>query len=130
MAQEQYLTYEEYVALGGTMDQSAYPMEEFKARKHIDYLTDSRVQAMLEVPQAVKMAMMTLIQLEGKIGVSAQVSNPIVSSFNTDGYSESYGSVADQITAARNSAMKTVRDMLFGVNDDRGVPLLYRGLDL
>lgn len=131
MAHEQYLTYGEYSDYGGkTVSQSAFSMEEFKARKHLDYLTDSRVQAMETVPEEVKRAVFILIELESKIGATAQVENPIVASFNTDGYSENYGSVSDQVAAAKKSAMSTIKNLLYGVMDDRGVPLLYRGLDL
>ena len=131
MAHEQYLTYAEYTGYGGkAVTQSDYSMEEFKARKQLDYLTDSRVQAMETVPEEVKRAIHILIDLESKIGVLAQLNNPLVASFNTDGYSESYGSVTDQVAAAKNGAMTTIRHLLYGVNDDRGVPLLYRGLDL
>ena len=131
MAHEQYLTYGDYTDYGGkAVNQSDFSMEEFKARKQLDYLTDSRVQAMETVPEEVKRAVFILIELESKIGVTAQLNNPIVASFNTDGYSESYGSVTDQVASAKNSAMTTIRHLLYGVTDDRGVPLLYRGLDM
>lgn len=131
MAHEQYLTYAEYEEYGGKdLDETAFSMEEFKARKQLDYLTDSRVQAMAAVPEAVKRSVFILVQLESKMGVTAQLDNPIVASFNTDGYSESYGSATEQADNARKNAMRTVRNLLYGENDDRGVPLLYRGLDL
>jgi len=130
MAHSQYLTFEEYKGYGGELTETAFRTEEFKARKRIDHLTASRVQAMESVPEAVKMAVFTLMQLESKIGLSAQLDNPMIASFNTDGYSESYGSVTDQVEAASKSAMASVKHILDGELDDNGVPLLYRGLDL
>lgn len=52
-----YLTYAEYQAYGGTLPESDFTLAEFKARKRVDYLTDSRVENMTEVPEAVKLAM-------------------------------------------------------------------------
>lgn len=125
-----YLTYDEYLSYGGAMPESDYPHAEFKARKRIDYMTASRVALMEQVPEAVKLCMASLIKAEEKIGVEAQIENPLIASFNTDGYSESYGSAADQMTAVNQALDNSIRTMLFGELDDKGVPLLYRGLDL
>lgn len=100
---------------------------ELKSRKRIDYLTDSRVQNMQTVPDAVKLCAFALIALEEAVGVEAQATNPAVTSFNTDGYSESYGNTlnADE---ARRQMNKLVGEYLYGERDDDGVPLLYRGV--
>lgn len=123
----QYLTYIEYSDyFGGTADQAAFPALELQARKRIDYLTASRVQAMAEVPETVKICAAALINLYGKSGAMAQVDTPQVTSFNTDGYSESYGHILDADATIRQGD-KLVKDMLYGEVDDKGVPLLYRG---
>ena len=54
----EYLTYEEYQEFGGTLPETEFEMAEFQARKRIDYWTDSRVQNMSEVPEAVKRCIM------------------------------------------------------------------------
>ena len=122
-----YLTYEEYKSYGGTLSETEFPLMEFKCRKRIDKLTDCRVQKMASVPEAVKLCMMSLIKLESAAGTEAQVENPVVTSFSTDGYSESYGKAmgASEASTAMNS---TVYSMLYGELDDNGVPLLYRGV--
>ncbi len=122
-----YLTYEEYKSYGGTLSETDFPLMEFKCRKRIDKLTDCRVQKMTSVPEAVKLCMMSLIKLESAAGTEAQVENPVVTSFSTDGYSESYGKAMDasEASTAMNS---TVYSMLYGELDDNGVPLLYRGV--
>lgn len=123
-----YLTYSEYTEYGGSASKTDFTMLEFKARKRIDRLTASRVEKMKTVPKAVKMCMVSLIEVDRKAGVEAQVNNPVVTSFNTDGYSESYGkalSVAD----AEKSMSATIKSMLWGETDDNGVPLLYRGVE-
>ena len=130
MANTTYLTYMEYMSRGGDLPENDFSIAEMKARKRIDYLTDSRVAAMAAVPEEVKASIMTLITVDEKFGTKALAEAPLVSQFSTDGYSESYGSQTDQVSTARNSADDTVRELLYGVCDDRGVPLLYRGLGL
>lgn len=126
----EYLTYDEYAKMGGRMPEYEFVLAEYRARKRIDYLTDSRVAAMAEVPEAVKLCMMQIIAVYGKFGPEAQVNSPIVASYNTDGYSESYGGVEAQMETVTKSMDNAIREMLCGEVDDRGVPLLYRGLDL
>lgn len=124
-----YLTYSEYTEYGGAASKTEFTMLEFRARKRIDRLTASRVQNMKTVPKAVKLCMTSLIEIDRKAGVEAQVNNPVVTSFNTDGYSETYGkalSVAD----AEKSMSATIKSMLWGEEDDNGVPLLYRGVEV
>ena len=125
----QYLTYEEYIAKGGTMDETSFELAEFQARSRIDWLTLGRVKAMAVVPDEVKMAMMVIMRIDSKYGASAQSDSAIVSSFSTDGYSESYGGIAEQIQAANDQLQKEVNQMLLTVTDDFGVPLLYRGIE-
>lgn len=128
MAHEKYLTYEEYQNYGGTSSLQDFTQLEFRARKRIDYLTASRVQDMETVPEAVKLCMMSLMDVDSKAGVEAQVSSPVVTSFNTDGYSESYGKALG-VEDANRAMSASIRSMLWGETDDNGTPLLYRGLD-
>lgn len=128
MAHAQYLTYAEYQGYGGTLSSAAFPLAEFRCRKRLDTLTASRVQDMATVPEAVKLCMVSLINIDSKAGVEAQVENPIVTSFNTDGYSESYGKALGAEDAAKNMNAVIVND-LYGELDDNGVPLLYRGVN-
>ncbi len=123
-----YLTYEEYEQLGGTMPEEEFPIAEFKARSRIDWLTLGRVKYMQTVPEEVKMAMMVIMKVDSKYAADAQVDSAVVSSFSTDGYSESYGGITEQSSNAQNQTNNEVCKMLFGVLDDYGVPLIYRGL--
>ena len=122
-----YLTYTEYQQRGGALPQTDFTLLEFKCRKRIDYVTDSRVQNMAEIPEAVKLCMMSLISMENAGGAETQVKKPVVTSYNTDGYSESYGHSMDASGVAK-TMNATIRDMLYGETDDNGVPLLYRGV--
>lgn len=123
-----YLTYEEYVSYGGTLAEADFTLAEFRARKRIDWLTDSRVEAMEEVPEAVKLAMASVIKADAAVGADAQADAPLVASFSTDGYSESYGSAAERTATLEKQLNAEIRRLLYGVKDDNGVPLLYRGL--
>lgn len=123
-----YLTYTEYIANGGSgISEAAFPRFESKARHRIDYLTAERVKAMNAVPEAVKLAMVAIMDLDAKVGVEAQVDHPVATSFNTDGYSETYGHALSADDAAAQMD-KLIRTMLYGERDDFGVPLLYRGV--
>lgn len=125
-----YLTYDEYKNYGGTLTEADFNLAEFQARKCIDYVTDCRVQPMKVVPESVKLCIVTLIKLQAKYGADALADNgALVNSFNTDGYSESYGGASDQIETANKAMNRKIREMLYGEKDDNGVPLLYRGLD-
>ena len=129
MAHMKYLTYEEYRDdYGGTLSESAFNPLEFRARKRIDRQTFSRVQDMKEVPEAVKLCMLSLINTDSKAGLEAQVDNPVVTSFNNDGYSESYGKALSVIDADSQMSA-SIRSMLWGETNDEGVPLLYRGCE-
>ena len=76
MAHELYLTYQEYKSYGGELSETAFIPLEFKSRKRIDYLTDSRVQNMIAVPAAVK--------LPGIRNIRIQLHRPSLRSIQTD----------------------------------------------
>ena len=123
-----YLTFSEYQTYGGTVGEEAFAVEEFKARKRIDHLTDGRIEAMETVPEAVKLCMTGIINVHAASGSDALAAAPLVASYSTDGYSESYGSAADQTAALDRALNRQIREMLSGECDDSGVPLLFRGL--
>lgn len=124
---EAYLTYDEYQEWGGTLSPPDFMAYEYDARKRIDRLTDRRVQFMAEVPEAVKRCVFSLIRIDSASGAAAQISNPTVTSFNTDGYSESYGHALSAQDAEQEMTRLIMTD-LYGEVNDHGVPLLYRGV--
>ena len=122
-----YLTYSEYTEAGGTLSPADFMQQEYDARKRIDRWTDMRVQYMNEVPADVKLCMLRLIAIGSASGAEAQISNPTVTSFSNDGYTETYGHAmsAEDASAAMDQIIQTG---LYGVLNDHGVPLLYRGV--
>lgn len=129
MAHTVYLTYDEYTEMGGNLTDAEFRTLEFKSRKRIDYLTDSRVQNMVTVPEAVKLCVFVLIGLEKAIGAETQAETPVVTSFSTDGYSETYGNALSANDATKQMS-NTVKEYLYGEVDDTGIPLLYRGTEV
>ena len=123
-----YLTYEEYTDWGGTLDESAFNLAEIKARSRIDALTMGRVARMASVPEQVKAAMMEIITVDGTYSASAQASAPVVASFTTDGYSESYGSAESRTAAIEKQLTDSILTLLDGVLDDEGTPLTFAGV--
>ena len=121
-----YLTYEEYRGYGGTLAEAEFNRAEFRARKRIDWLTDGRLEG--DVPEAVKLAMMTIIRADGAVGADAQADSPLVAAFNTDGYSERYGGAKERTDALEGQLNAELRRLLAGVKDGDGVPVLYRGV--
>jgi hypothetical protein len=124
----QYLTYAQYQAWGGTLDESAFNLAEIKARSRIDALTQRRVAYMQTVPEQVQAAMMEIITVDQTYSASAQASSPVAASFSTDGYSESYGSAESRTAAIEKQLTASILTLLDGVLDDYGTPLTFAGV--
>ena len=124
----QYLTYEQYQAWGGTLDESAFNLAEIRARARIDAMTMGRVKAMAAVPEQVQAAMMGIITVDSTYSAAAQAAAPVAASFTTDGYSESYGSAESRTAAIEKQLTGSIETLLDGVTDDDGTPLLYAGV--
>lgn len=57
----QYLTYQEYKGLGGTLDLTPFNVLEFEARRRIDELTYNRLVGRENIPDEVKMCEFAII---------------------------------------------------------------------
>lgn len=123
-----YLTYEQYQAWGGTLDESAFNLAEIRARARIDAMTQKRVAYMQAVPEQVQAAMMEIIGVDQTYSAGAQASSPVAASFTTDGYSESYGSAESRTAAIEKQLTDSILTLLDGVTDDEGTPLTFAGV--
>ena len=135
-----YLTYEEYQALGGTLDATAYPLYEFKARAEIDWVTFNRLKNDTTFSEEVKMCMYAIIgELQKIDALSAVVTmqsedagetSAAVASMSNDGVSMSYNqmSASDGIESAKADIRDTINKYLQGVTNELGRKVLYRGL--
>lgn len=116
----QYLTYEEYRALGGTLDLTSFNLLEYEARNQIDLRTQNRLINCDTIPQKVKICVFHIIE---KINSYAQTSNNVIEQGNLasesiDGYSRSFAGI-NQIQEIVKSKNAEIQDLmlsdLFGV---------------
>ena len=124
----QYLTYQEYLALGGTLDEMPFNLLEFNARKKIDERTFGRLVDKGQEYKEVKLCIYNMIITLNSYS-SYDTQNKAISSENTDGYSISYGTPQKSVTEAKNSELEDIIDTYLSnlIVDD--VPVLYRGAD-
>lgn len=124
-----YIDYAYYLQNGGSLDvdSAAFSRIVFRAEKIIDRYTQSRVRVMAEAPEAVKLLMVELVTLE-TTQAAAVAENQAITSFTNDGYSESYAEplTTEKVKEIENNLILTY---LMGEADDKGVPLLYLGVD-
>lgn len=129
----QYLTYEEYKALGGTLDLTPFNLLEFEARRQIDIRTQNRLvnANSKNIPQSVKLCDMSLINMVKKYAEQKNNQNGNVASETTDGYSVTFITL-DKIKEIIESKKTEVRDILetylVGVIFD-GEHIAYLGAD-
>ena len=120
-----YLTYDEYVGIGGTLDLTAFNRNIDRACGVIDNATHNRVEYMAEVPQRAKSLCRDLVEyLASDFGSSKQVSNH---SQSAGGVSESESFVIRSTEERAGEIGDMVKDYLLNEVDDNGTPLLYRG---
>lgn len=123
----QYLTYEEYTSLGGTLGEMPFNLLEFNARKEIDKKTQKRLQGIGNNYQEVKLCVYNLIPtLQSYENYSSQ--NKSISSESTDGYSVSYGGANQETTITKNKEIEDIiSNYLYGliVNNEH---ILYLGV--
>lgn len=84
----QYLNYEEYNSLGGTLDIMPFNILEFECRKIIDTRTQGRLKNIETIPQEVKMCLFAIMNATQSYIMENKKAN--VSSENIDGYSVTY----------------------------------------
>lgn len=113
--------------LSDYMPSTLFARSEFRARKIVDRVTQGRVKNMETVPEAVKLLMVELVNLEASRGTHYN-SQQAVSSFSNDGYSETYvAPLTDEQVKEKEDRL--ILEYLSGEVDDNGVPLLYLGVD-
>lgn len=120
----QYLTYEEYTEIGGTLDLTAFKRNIDRACAMIDIRTQSRLKCFEDVPQIVKIVCADLV---GYIATNT-VEKPIVTS-----KSQSAGGVSESESYATKTAEDFMNDLdkifepLAVVKTKNGISVLYRG---
>jgi hypothetical protein len=124
-----YLTYKEYKALGGRLDQTPFNLLEFEARRKIDEKTFNRVKGIKEIPQEIKMCMFNLINSLNSYS-NENSNNKNVASESVGSYSVSYvtGGTIQEIVKSKDVELNNIiRTYLMGVIVN-GEHVLYLGV--
>jgi hypothetical protein len=124
----QYLTYEEYQELGGTLEETPFDILELEAQKNIDKYTFGRLKDLDEQINEVKICEYKLIELlntyndyfsKSKLGYAE----------NTDGYNISYGGANENVLKAKINDIKgIIKTYLAECHLEDGTPYLYVGV--
>ncbi|MBS7360160.1 MAG: hypothetical protein KIG53_06110 [Oscillospiraceae bacterium] len=121
----QYLTYEEYTEIGGTLDLTAFKRNIDRACGFVDLNTKSRLQSVLEVSQMAKACVRDLVEyLANNVSGAKAVTSKSQSAGGVS-ESESYATKTDDEINAE--MLNIVYDYLATETDDCGTPLMYRG---
>ena len=124
----QYLTYEEYKSLGGTLGEMPFNILELKARQIINERTQNRLKDIEKIPQEVKICVYDLIQTINKYNNSNNSTSSNISSENTDGYSVTYKSGTELTEEQKKQYDDVMETDLYGVIVDN-TPILYLGVN-
>ena len=116
----QYLTYEEYTSLGGTLEETPFNVLEYEARKQVDLRTQNRIKGQSEIPEEVKLCVYHLIDKIDSYNKTAESAESNISSESIDGYSISYVN-ATQVSEIIKSKNVELQDII--LNDLYGVIL-------
>ena len=120
-----YLTYEEYLNIGGICDLTAFNRNIDRACGVIDNATHNRIEYMADVPQRAKALCRDLIEYLARYSTSDMVVSSRSQSAGGVSESESYATkTADDMYG---DIQNMVYDYLGTETDDNGTPLLYRG---
>ena len=121
---EQYLTYEEYRSLGGTLDLTPFNLLEFEAHKRIDLRTQNRLKNVEEIPQEVKLCIYKLINT---IQTYSNEKNRNIQSEHVGEYSVNYGSNVKELIQSKSSELDDIiLNDLYGVIVN-GEHIIYLG---
>lgn len=124
----QYLTYEEYKSLGGTLGEMPFNILELKARQIINERTQNRLKDIEKIPQEVKICVYDLINTMNKYNLSNNSTSSNVSSENIDGYSVTYKSGTELTEEQKKQYDDVMETDLYGVIVDN-TPILYLGVN-
>lgn len=129
---EQYLTYEEFMTLGGTISKMPFNILEFEARNKINNRTQNRINNMKDKPQEVKLCVNAMINtLVQYVVDNSKGINKNIASESIDGYSVSFitGSQVQEAIKSKKSELEDIMQTYLGnVKTSDGIPVLYLGV--
>ena len=120
-----YLTYQEYLNIGGICDLTAFNRFSDRAFSIIDDATHNRIEYMANVPQRAKALCRDLVEYLARNNTTEIAVTSRSQSAGGVSESESYATkTADDMYG---DIQNMIYDYLLNVTDDNGTPLLYRG---
>jgi len=125
-----YLTYDEYLNMGGTLDEATFNTLEYEARAKVDYYTFGRLQKDTQFTEPVKRCMFKLIQcILTKSQAMASGKEATVASQSNDGFSVTFNTLsADKaLEAAKVDMLNIIDTYLTYTENEAGKRLLFRG---
>lgn len=126
----QYLSYNEYRLLGGTMEIMPFNLLEFETRKILDTRTQNRLKNVADIPQEVKLCIYSMIDnIYNYANENEKSINSNISSESVGDYTVSYftpNEIKNIINVKINEFEDTMFNYLNDVNID-GTPLIYLG---
>ena len=125
----QYLTYQEFKALGGTLEEMPFNLLEYNSRMKINERTFGRLVDKGQEYQEVKLCVYNMITILNSYS-SYDTQNKAISSESTDGYSISYGTPQKSITEAKNGELEDIMNSYLANIVIDNIPVLYRGADV
>ena len=128
---EQYLTYEEFMTLGGTISKMPFNILEFETRNRINNRTQNRINNMKDKPQEVKLCVNAMINtLVQYVVDNSKDINKNIASESIDGYSVSFitgSQVQEAIKSKKNELEDIMQTYLGNVRTSDNIPVLYLG---
>ncbi len=128
--ENQYLTYDEYISLGGQqIGETPFNLLEYEARKQIDLRTHNRLKDLDTIPDEVKMCMFNLINKIDSYNTTIQDAGNVANE-QIDGYSIGYitsTQIRDIIASKNVEIQDLITTDLYGVivNNEH---LIYAGV--
>jgi len=135
-----YLTYDEYIEMGGVeLEETAFEQLEFEARAQIDWWTFGRLKNEASYPEAVKRCMYKLIELLDKqqkvlmvdaVDEDGNVKAGLMAHQSNDGVSSTYNVITGNMAmrVLKTQLDNTIKMYLQDVKDSLGRKVLFRGL--
>lgn len=135
-----YLTYDEYIEMGGTLDVTTFTSLEFRAETEIDWYTFNRLWDEETISERVKRCVFEIIKIIYEKGIATsmplqdgQTSSGMVAgiaSQSNDGVSISYNvlSASEIVEQSKSEIRDIISKFLNGERTSLGRKLLYRGI--
>ena len=121
----QYLTYEQYLNIGGELEETAFKRNIDRACSFVDLHTQNRLQSVSAVSDRVMACVRDLVDyLESNFSSKKAVTSK---SESAGGVSQSESYVSKSADETRAEMLNIVYDYLIMEKDKNGTPLMYRG---